>query len=293
MHSWPAVKFPARDAHGRLDKETTMEATKWITRWRYEIASTPTKPGVWRRKGGGYLVRGRAVDHRTGKMKHVMKAVDGGDANAAYRQLQEALGKIRAGETKENRERIRFNSYAASLFERLVAKRAIKSVKTKQLWELVLRLHLFPAFGEFFVDAIRKSDIEAWVLKKARTVEAGELSPVTVNIWIRLLRQIITEAVDDLDLGSNPMRRVDYLDTSDHRTYTFEEPNSLDPREVREFLVAMKAVRPQHFAMTALGFATGLRPSSLRPLRRRGDTPDVLWSEGAIIVSAPRPSATR
>src|SRR5688572_3841168 len=41
---------------------------------------------------------------------------------------------------------------------------------------------------------------------------------------------------------------------------------------------------PQHFAMTALGFATGLRPSSLRPLRRTGATPDVLWDAGVLLV---------
>src|SRR5262249_50806224 len=36
--------------------------------------------------------------------------------------------------------------------------------------------------------------------------------------------------------------------------------------------------------MTYLGFATGLRPSSMRPLRRAGDTPDVLWEQGVILV---------
>jgi hypothetical protein len=47
---------------------------------------------------------------------------------------------------------------------------------------------------------------------------------------------------------------------------------------------------PQHYAMTYVGFATGLRPSSLRPLRRCGATPDVLWSEKRILV---RRSQTR
>jgi hypothetical protein len=45
----------------------------------------------------------------------------------------------------------------------------------------------------------------------------------------------------------------------------------------------------QHYAMTCLGYATGLRPSSLRALRRKGETPDVLWDEGVILV---RRSAT-
>ncbi len=40
----------------------------------------------------------------------------------------------------------------------------------------------------------------------------------------------------------------------------------------------------QHFAMAFTGFATGLRPSSLRPLRRIGLTPDVLWEQGKLLV---------
>jgi hypothetical protein len=36
--------------------------------------------------------------------------------------------------------------------------------------------------------------------------------------------------------------------------------------------------------MTYLGLATGLRPSSMRPLRRTGPTPDVLWDQGVILI---------
>ncbi len=46
----------------------------------------------------------------------------------------------------------------------------------------------------------------------------------------------------------------------------------------------MKDEFPAQYAMTFLGFATGLRPSTLRPLRRTGATPDVLWDEGVVLV---------
>ena len=46
----------------------------------------------------------------------------------------------------------------------------------------------------------------------------------------------------------------------------------------------MKEEFPAQYAMTFLGFATGLRPSSMRPLRRSGATPDVLWDQGVILV---------
>jgi len=46
----------------------------------------------------------------------------------------------------------------------------------------------------------------------------------------------------------------------------------------------MKEEFPGQYAMSFLGSATGLRPSSMRPLRRAGPTPDVLWDQGVILV---------
>src|SRR5678809_58765 len=77
---------------------------------------------------------------------------------------------------------------------------------------------------------------------------------------------------------------------STHHSYNEEEPNSLTPEEVPAFLAKMRELFPQHFAMVALGLTTGLRPSSLRPLRRSGETPDLLWEEGVLFV---RRSQTR
>lgn len=66
------------------------------------------------------------------------------------------------------------------------------------------------------------------------------------------------------------------FDTSEHATYTEEEPNALTPEEVPAFLAMMRELYPQHYAMTFLGLVTGLRPSTLRPLRRRGPEADVV-----------------
>ena len=46
----------------------------------------------------------------------------------------------------------------------------------------------------------------------------------------------------------------------------------------------MKELYPQHYAMTLLGFVIGARPSTLRPLRRSGPTPDVLWDERLVLL---------
>jgi integrase len=85
--------------------------------------------------------------------------------------------------------------------------------------------------------------------------------------------------------GSNSLDLVASHFTGElHPTYTEEEPNSLLPEEVPVFLDKMLELHRHHFAMVVLGFSTGLRPSSLRPLRRRGPTPDVLWEEGVLLV---------
>jgi hypothetical protein len=89
-------------------------------------------------------------------------------------------------------------------------------------------------------------------------------------------------------LEKNPIMKVKGLDTSDHVTYTEEEPNALTPEEVQRFLAAMRDRHPQHFAMVALGFATGWLPSMMRPLRRTGPTPDVLWDRNLVLARRSR-----
>jgi len=113
-------------------------------------------------------------------------------------------------------------------------------------------------------------------------VGAGTYSPVTANNWLDVLRVIITSAVAEYELPRNPIAGVEDIDTSTHFTYSEEQPNSLLVEEVPRFLV--RRLYPQHFGMVALGFATGLRPSSLRPLRRQGLEADVLWEEGVVLV---------
>jgi integrase len=257
---------------------------KWIVRWKYAIAPTPVKPGVWRRREGGFLVRGRAVDRRTGKLREVMKTVDGGDASGAYRFLQVELEKIKGGEVQGRAQRIRFSEYAASLFERKVTKGKIRSAKTREKWESVLRLHLIPAFGDFFLEGIRRADIEAWLERMGKVVRSGRYSPVTVNSWLDILRVIVTSAVEEYELPRNPIAGIEDIDTSTHFTYSEEEPNSLLVEEVPVFLAGIRRLFPQHFGIVALGFATGLMPSSLRPLRRRGPESDVLWEPGVVLV---------
>lgn len=274
------------DVQGR---PSMMEATlenkkpKWVKRWKSWIAHKPSKPGVWRRKEGGFLARGRAVDPRSGKLREVRMTLPKVDGAEAYRLLQEELEKIRQGVPMPV-ARPRFDAYAVSLLERKVATGEIKSAKTREKWGDVLEHHLFPAFGDLMVDQIRRADVERWKAEIGQRIQAKELSPNTANGWLSVLKSILNSAVGELELERNPVAGVRSFDVSTHHSYTEEEPNSLTVEEVPAFLAKMRELHPQFFAITVLGFATGLRPSSLRPLRRKGAAPDLLWDEGVLLV---------
>ena len=165
-----------------------------------------------------------------------------------------------------------------------MTKGKIRSAKTREKWESVLRLHLLPAFGDHFLDGIRRADIEAWLEVMGKSVRSGKYSPVTVNNWLDILRVIVTSAVAEHELSRDPIAGIEDIDTSTHFTYSEEQPNSLLVEEVPLFLGGIRRLYPQHFGMVALGFATGLRPSSLRPLRRQGPEADVRWEEGVVLV---------
>lgn len=92
------------------------------------------------------------------------------------------------------------------------------------------------------------------------------------------------DAVRAFRLDRNPLDGIEPFDTSEHEVYTDEEPNALAVWEVRLFLMKMRELFPKRFAMVTLGFATGVRSSSLRLPRSGSETPDVLWKDGVVLV---------
>jgi integrase len=135
-----------------------------------------------------------------------------------------------------------------------------------------------------YVEKIRTRDVEDWKGAVAAKVNAQQYAPSTFNTWLAVLKVVLEHAKRELELPQNAARDVLPLDLSRHRVYTREEPNALTVAELRDFLAGMHANYPQYFAMTYTGFATGLRPSSLRPLRRSGSTPDIDWEASVLLV---------
>jgi integrase len=260
-----------------------MTEQRWVRRWNSWIAPRPSKPGVWRRKEGGFLIRARIVEARTGKLRQVRFVVQVPDAMAAFTCLQEEVAKVREGASRPQLLMPTFSAFAARLFEQKVTAGEIKSASGRTKWAQCLEHHLLPAFGPLALDQLRHADLAAWRVKMAEKINAGTYSPHTINGHLNVLRVILKAAVMQLELPRNPMDGIRNFDTSEHG-YTEEEPNSLTVEEMPRFLEKMRALCPQHFAFVCLGFFLGHRPSTLRPLRRSGPTPDVMLDQGLLLI---------
>ncbi|MBK9032066.1 MAG: hypothetical protein IPL61_12205 [Myxococcales bacterium] len=239
---------------------------------------------MWRRRDGGYHVRARVKDPRTGQMKEINRALaDVAKARDAFAWLQTELERARAGTPEAGATAPPFHTFAADVFERKLALGKIRSASGRAKWEAILKHHLVPAFGEIFMDQLRPQDVKAWQARMAGKIKARDMAPATANTIISVLRQITDEAITDFDIR-DPMRGVDLFDMREHSTYTEEEPNSLAPDDVPRFLATLRDMHPEHYAFSFLGFTTGLRPSSLRPLRRAGAHADIKWKEGILLI---------
>jgi len=190
---------------------------------------------------------------------------------------------------------VRFADYAISVFERKVRTGELKSAATQSKWRDVL-VHLVrgtddcdgelavTGFGELFVDQIQAAHVDRWKELMGGLVQAGQYSPNTVNSWLGVLRVVLKAAAREFNLERVATDGVANFDASSHVTYSEEAPNALTPEQVPVFLAALKDSFPQHYGMAFLGLATGLRPSSLRPLRRKGEQADLLLDAGKLLV---------
>lgn len=277
------------------DLQTTIE---WVKRWGDTIAAAPEMPGVWRRKDGGFRIRGRTRDPKTNQRREVNRALpDCKTARQAASQLEVELAAVAAGTgAPVASTRPRFDDWAVTVFERKVRDKRILSASGRATWSSILETHLIPAFGPMLIDRLTRDDIERWKTnellaprthakdeKRARKLVGGCYSPNTVNKILAVLRQITAEASDAFDIA-DPCRRVEDVSRRGHRTFTHEAPNALKPADVPRFLAEVRVRYPDHYAFVLLGFTLGLRPSSLRPLRASGPSADVKWETGELLV---------
>jgi integrase len=261
---------------------------KWVTRWRMSIDPKPVLPGVWRMEHGGFLVRARILDGRTREQVTIFRALSTEtDPTRALAWLVEEREKVRAGiRRREQPSMLRFCEFAAQLVEAKIKAGDFGSQATKDQWAEILENRLYTTpFAAFFCDQIRASDILAWKETIRIGKGTGRYSPHSANTWIKILRVICKAYVQRYELERNPMLAVPLFETKRWRgRITREQPNSLTPDEFPMFLRLFRELEPEHFAIVALGFALGARPSSLRPIRRSGPEADYDRETGELVL---------
>src|SRR5688572_3408814 len=229
-----------------------------------------TVPGIIALGNGSYRVRARAIDPRTGKMVERDRVIHGANLKQATKEKADLIAEIR-GE-KEVVERRTLRDYATSW---LRGQWNSLCPASRDRYVVALDNHILPALGDLYLDAIRVEAIESW---RDGLRKAG-LASATVNGHLRVLRAVLARAVRTEGLRFNPASEVKVLPEDDRRI-TDEEPNALEPEELKRFLNVARENHPQHYPMILMLFTTGARMSAVRALR----WDDVDPEKGIIII---------
>src|SRR5690606_39059213 len=168
------------------------------------------------------------------------------------------------------------------------------SPKTVQLYELLLRRHLNPTFGEMNIGDIREQDVRRW---RASRLKAGPNSdpafgPVTVAKAYRLLRAILNTAVRDKRIKENPCQ----IPGAD-RESSPERP----VLSVAEVFRIADAITPRYRALVLLATFGNLRWGELAGLRRKNldldagtvRVEETVYELGTLVKGKPKSEAGR
>lgn len=274
---------------------------KWATRWGYEMEATPTRQGIYRLKAGGFFLRARVADV-TGTLQLITEvAHDLKTVSEAQRRRDALIAEAREAAKGVTRSRQLWSEFAASLLEERVDRGSIESAATVEWWQDALEHYLVPAFGHRLATEVTRAHIDTWLtktvlpwMKTGRVIQRMrkgkpygqprlvKLSPDFVNGLLRIVRNISNAIQVKFDLPKSAFAGIEFLPP--RRTYTREQPNALPPDVVHRFMAIAETKYPQHYFMILLGYVTGLRPSSMRALRRKGPHADIDWTTGELQI---------
>ena len=159
-----------------------------------ETRSKPTGvPGIRQDGPNRFLVRVRWNDPQTGRRRK-REAVASSLAKAVA--LKETL---KGEEFTPKPSRQRFSDYAEQWMKVHSPRLALS---TRERYTVAIA-HATVGLGEVYVDALKAADVRRWVIPHLK-----KYSAVTVNGWLRVLRQVLDDAVGDGLLVRNPARAI-------------------------------------------------------------------------------------
>ena len=199
-----------------------------------------------------------------------------GDKAAAQVVASQIRAKLQLGEFEFDPERTpsmpTFKLYADSFMDTYSAMNHKGS--TRDTYRAALGLNLIPFFGEMTLDYIKKKDVKDFI----KSLHQEGLSPGTERNQKAYLSAILSEAVDDELIGSNPASMTGkYIKKKDSK----EEINPFTWEEKTKFEDAMKEHYPRYypFFLTQMARARGLFENS--PLNK-GATGSKTTSPGKV-----------
>jgi integrase len=129
-----------------------------------------------------------------------------------------------------------------------------------------LELHVLPALGDYYLDAITRSDLERWAgeLELARRPDGEAYARATVMGWWALALMVLRDAVADHQLPVDPTARVRPPQV---RTAPRRERRTLSEGEATRLLDAVAQLAPQRYLEVLVLVTTGIRLGELYGLR--------------------------
>jgi len=210
-----------------------------------------------------------SIKYRTLDGTQIKKAI-GPSRREAERALAEAIAAVDRGEIRTaSRE-----TFSEAADRWLVRKRPLLEESTYRDYETHLRLRLVPAFGPRKLRQITRAQVEAYLAGLDR---AGTLSRKTINDSLIPLRQILTRAVRDGVIATNPAAN---RDRDDPLELPYERPTMryLNREDARAYL---DSAPDWYRALAETLIGAGLRIGEAIALEWR----DVSWDAGVLAIS--------
>lgn len=169
--------------------------------------------GVQRLEANHYRVRGEYVCPKTGRRKEFDRRVQARSTEEAS-ALRLAI-KHELLDPPKTDARQRLADYATKWLD---GKLPTLKASTRDLYASVLDLHILPALGDYFLDAITSQDITRW-----RNAQQG--APDTINGRLRILKNLLSDAAHEFGWHGSPAERVGCVRQvlSDERTKVMTE----------------------------------------------------------------------